>query len=186
VLAIAPQHSASSPTKSVVINADIVGPHGHAKPDSIKNRVQVRQAREKAREEKKQRREEAAARRKYNRQVSGHGTASTSTFQKAIPGWWSPQLLQYRKMVLSEPALNAYYEACLIAGHYIGGAGYRSHSTQAGMTSSLAAPPGYSYHEIGLALDVFGLSSAEEHALLSVGFQPLQGDPGHYSYRVYG
>ena len=136
--------------------------------------------------ERKEHRAKVIERNKFNRKTRYHGYADTSTFQKALPGWYTPHLEQYRSMVLSAPALKAYYKACEMVGHYIGGAGYRSHSTQANMTSSLAAPPGYSYHEVGLAADIFGVNAEEHRALLAVGFQQLNGEPWHYSYRVYG
>jgi len=124
--------------------------------------------------------------RQYDRRTSEAGYASTGTFQKAIPSWYSSRLLKYRGMILSAPAMKAYYDACQRVGHYIGGAGYRSHAVQASMSSSLAAPPGYSYHELGLAADIFGVSAREHHALIAVGFQQLNGEPWHYSFIVYG
>jgi len=124
--------------------------------------------------------------RQYERRTTEVGHASTGTFQKAIPSWYSSLLLKYRGMILSAPAMRAYYEACQKVGHYIGGAGYRSHAVQSSMSSSLAAPAGYSYHELGLAADIFGVSAREHQALIAAGFQQLNGEPWHYSYIVYG
>ncbi len=52
-------------------------------------------------------------------------------------------------------------------------------------TGNLAAPPCSSWHEAGVAVDVYNATAQEREAMKSVGFYDyLPNDPPHFSYRV--
>lgn len=119
-----------------------------------------------------------------------------STFKKEVPGWYQPKLATWKGVTLNVQALSALQAASRRIGVAITGGGFRSHQTQIQTYANkpgLAAPPGYSYHELGLAIDVnigrlqqLGVWGAAQKALRAAGFKQLEGEPWHWSFRVYG
>lgn len=119
-----------------------------------------------------------------------------STFKKDVPDWYQPKLATWKGVTLNVQALSALQAASRRIGTAITGGGFRSHSQQIQTYQNkpgLAAPPGYSYHELGLAIDVnigrlqqLGVWGAAQKALRAAGFKQLDGEPWHWSFRVYG
>lgn len=124
-----------------------------------------------------------------------------STSGPPLPEGLTPELVSWRGVVLNPTAMASFQEASRILGAPIRVTdSYRSHEQQAAAYArkpGLAAPPGSSYHERGLAIDVDGdayggyASAAFRRvveALESLGwhrFDP-QGEPWHFSYLVTG
>ena len=97
--------------------------------------------------------------------------------------------MQWRGITLQVDAMRSLQRASLALGYTITGNGYRSHATQCAMAGNpLAAPCGHSYHEKGLAIDLSpgSQTAAVFAALAREGWQQLDGEPWHWSYRVSG
>lgn len=126
------------------------------------------------------------------------GGVNLATFQKPLPDWYRPQLVTWQGVTLQVDAMRALQRASRMVGVPITGGGFRSHARQVQLYQQkpgLAAPPGYSYHEVGLAIDVdiqrlkaLGLWERARRALLAVGFRQFdpKGEPWHFSYVVVG
>lgn len=165
----------------------------HPSEDTPTLRMRVSVLKEMQHKERQRRRQhhlKVHAIRTYERKTVEVGVAPTGTFSGSLPRGYSSTLLKYHSTVLAAPAMDAYFEACQRVGHYIGGSGYRSHAAQVSLYSQkpgLAAPPGTSYHEVGLALDVFNVSAEEQAALFATGWRRVRADePWHYSWKVMG
>lgn len=126
------------------------------------------------------------------------GQVDLASFQKPLPSWYRPELVKWHGVVLQADAMRALQKASQMVGVPILGGGYRSHAAQVSLYArkpGLAAPPGYSYHEVGLAIDVdverlkaLGLWERARRALLAVGFRQFdpQKEPWHFSYIIVG
>ncbi len=124
-----------------------------------------------------------------------------STTGPPLPPGLTPELVAWRGVVLNPAAMASFQEASRILGAPIRVTdSYRSHEQQAAAYDrkpGIAAPPGSSYHERGLAIDVDGdayggYDSAAfrrvAQVLESLGwhrFDP-RGEPWHFSYLVTG
>lgn len=134
----------------------------------------------------------------FARGTSSYGSVNLSTFKKSLPSWYKPVLMQWRGVVMQSQAMLALQAASNAVGVAILGGGYRSHAQQVQTYNNkpgLAAPPGYSYHEVGLAIDVnvgrlkqLGVWEQARRALLAAGFRQFdaQKEPWHFSYVVTG
>ncbi len=124
-----------------------------------------------------------------------------STTGPPLPRGLTPELVAWRGVVLNPAAMASFQEAARILGAPIRVTdSYRSHEQQAALYAQkpgLAAPPGSSYHERGLAIDVDGDAYGGyasprfrrvAEVLESLGwhrFDP-RGEPWHFSYLVVG
>jgi hypothetical protein len=124
-----------------------------------------------------------------------------STSGPPLPPGFTPELVAWRGVILHPAAMASFQQAAGILGAPIRVTdSYRSHEQQAAAYArkpGLAAPPGSSYHERGLAIDVDGdayggYASPDfrrvAEVLESLGWQRFdpQGEPWHFSYRVTG
>lgn len=124
-----------------------------------------------------------------------------STSGPPLPAGLTPELVAWRGVILNPAAMASFQEASRVLGAPIRVTdSYRSHEQQAAAYArkpGIAAPPGSSYHERGLAIDVDGdayggYASAAFRRLVEVleshgwhRFDP-RGEPWHFSYRVVG
>lgn len=112
-----------------------------------------------------------------------------------LPAGFVPDDLRTRHGdTLAAPAMRSLQEAARLTGidpwKYIS-QGYRSYDQQVSAYQNkpnLAAPPGRSLHQLGLAMDASGLPSVLSNYLLQNGwyqFDPVK-EPWHYSYNFRG
>lgn len=112
-----------------------------------------------------------------------------------LPAGFAPEDLQtYMGDTLSAPAMASLRAAAEATGidpwQYIS-QGYRPYSAQVSAYQNkpnLAARPGYSMHQLGLAMDTTGLPSALSNWLLDNGWYQFNTtkEPWHYSYNWVG
>jgi hypothetical protein len=112
-----------------------------------------------------------------------------------LPAGFVPSDLQtYMGDTLSAPAMASLRAAAAATGidpwQYIS-QGYRSYAQQVGANArkpNLAASPGYSMHQLGLAMDTQGLPSVLSQWLLNNGWYQFNAakEPWHYSYNWVG
>ncbi|GIV00974.1 MAG: hypothetical protein KatS3mg014_2589 [Actinomycetota bacterium] len=118
-----------------------------------------------------------------------------------LPDGLTPELVSWRGVILNPAAMASFQEASRALGAPIRVTdSYRTHEQQAAAYArkpGVAAPPGSSYHERGLAIDVdaeayggYGSPAFRRvvEVLESLGwhrFDP-QGEPWHFSYLVTG
>lgn len=131
------------------------------------------------------------------------GQVDVSQLQLDLPNWYSPQLVTTGGGVtLSAPAAGALRQLNKQLGVVITGGGYRSVAAQQaldrngdgikdGSNGVAVAPPGQSWHNAGLAIDIAaGLRSRPDwprivRALRAAGWRDnVPGEPWHFSYRV--
>lgn len=104
-----------------------------------------------------------------------------------------PRLRSGLGVTLARPAMKSLRQIARelgLQGTDFGG-GYRSPSEQSSLYAQkpgVAAPPGSSYHQEGLAIDLAAaLQNARvEAALRAAGWNQLPGEPWHWSYGVSG
>jgi hypothetical protein len=112
-----------------------------------------------------------------------------------LPAGFAPSDLRTRHGdTLAAPAMRSLAQAARATGidpwQYIG-QGYRSYDQQVNAYANkpgLAAQPGHSLHQLGLAMDASGLPSVLRNYLLDNGwyqFDPVK-EPWHYSYNFVG
>lgn len=102
-------------------------------------------------------------------------------------------LVTRRGVTLQAPAMRTLLEAQQRFGHVFPAVtdSYRTMAQQRALYAQkpgLAAPPGQSLHQQGLAIDAGALSNAVSRWLLQHGWNQFspQGEPWHYSYRKTG
>jgi hypothetical protein len=112
----------------------------------------------------------------------------------------SPLLVSRGPVTLQEGALQALIQAARLYDLRPGareiqlfgpGSTYRTPQQQANLYAQkpgVAAPPGHSFHQAGLAIDVpAALQTAEFFRLLDrLGWNQLAGEPWHWTYKEYG
>lgn len=107
-----------------------------------------------------------------------------------LPKWYEPGLTTWKGATLNPAAMAAYQKASQIFGRAIPVTDtYRSYQSQVDAYHNkpdLAAPPGHSYHQLGLAIDVSGLTPQMAAALRAAGFQQLPSESWHWTYRLTG
>lgn len=120
--------------------------------------------------------------------TGGNGYLSGTTL--TLPDWYKPGLATWKGTTLNPAALAAYQKASQIFGKAIPVTdSYRSYQAQVDAYANkpdLAAPPGSSYHQLGLAIDVSGLTSQMAAALRAAGFKQLPSESWHWTYRLVG
>lgn len=112
-----------------------------------------------------------------------------------VLGQGDPRLRSGLGVTLAQPAMHSLREIARTLGltNVDWGGGYRNPQEQANLYASkpgVAAPPGSSYHQEGLAID---LASALQNARVAQALQQAgwnqfspQGEPWHWSYGVTG
>lgn len=123
----------------------------------------------------------------------GRGIFGNDEVDVLQPG--DPRLVDRYGVTLARPAMRSLTDVLQSLGIHPGdvGGGYRSPQGQADIYASkpgLAAPPGSSYHQEGLAIDLAAaLQNARvERALQAAGWNRFSpsGEPWHWSYGVTG
>lgn len=124
-----------------------------------------------------------------------------STSGPPLPAGLTPQLVSWEGVILNPVAMASFQEASRIVGHPIRVTdSYRSHEQQAqayARKPGLAAPPGSSYHERGLAIDVdgddYGGYATPAYRRVAEVLERLgwhrfdpEREPWHFSYLVTG
>lgn len=118
---------------------------------------------------------------------SGRGIFFNSDVDVLQPG--DPRLVDRFGVTLARPAARS-LAGIFRPGMDIGG-GYRSPGEQSSLYASkpgVAAPPGSSYHQEGLAIDLASQFQKPrwERQLAAAGWNQLPGEPWHWSYGVRG
>lgn len=118
-----------------------------------------------------------------------------------LPPGFTNELVSWEGVILNPAAMASFQRASLLLGAPIQVTdSYRTHEQQAAAYANkpgLAAPPGSSYHERGLAIDVDGSAYGGydspafrqvARVLESLGWHRFDpdGEPWHFSYRVIG
>lgn len=101
-----------------------------------------------------------------------------------------PRLVSRYGVTLARPAMRSLVDIFGNRNVDIGG-GYRSPGEQASLYANkpgVAAPPGSSYHQEGLAIDLAAAfqKARWERQLAAAGWNRLPGEPWHWSYGVSG
>jgi hypothetical protein len=133
--------------------------------------------------------------------LPGTRRVGIATTGPPLPPGMSNELVSWQGVTLNVEAMRSFQRASLALGAPIRVTdSYRSHAQQAAAYArkpGLAAPPGSSYHERGLAIDVdgdaYGGYGSEAfrrvaETLEALGwhrFDPIR-EPWHFSYRVTG
>ena len=120
--------------------------------------------------------------------MKGKGKLDLSHFTGTIPSWYKPQLAEWHGVTMQVDALAALRKASEYAGHPILGGGFRTYQAQVDLyhdKPDLAAKPGTSWHELGLAIDLNSVTSENKNAMLKANFKQFSpsGEPWHFSYR---